>query len=204
MADPAHWDDRYRSAGTQAVSWYEDRPTTSLELLTALGVTPAQSVIDVGGGASTLVDELVAAGHRDVTVLDVSVVALDAARARVGDTGGVSWIEADLLTWEPSRQWDVWHDRAVLHFLVDDAARTAYRDKLRSALPPGGRFVIATFADDGPDQCSGLPVRRYTPGALASLLGAGFDVRVHRREAHVTPGGVVQQFTWVAGRRAQP
>ena len=153
MGDRAHWDDRYRSIGAEAVSWFEERPTTSLEMLAAVGVTSEHSVIDVGGGASTLVDEL------------------------------------------------VWHDRAVLHFLVDDAARAAYRDRLRGALVADGRFVIATFAEDGPEHCSGMPVRRYTAAELASWLGTGFDVRRHRREAHVTPGGGVQQFTWVGGRR---
>jgi SAM-dependent methyltransferase len=203
VGDPAHWDDRYRSVGSEAVSWYEGRPTASLETLAAIGVASAHSVIDVGGGASTLVDELLAAGHRDLTVLDLSAVAIDTARARVGDPSGVCWVEADILTWQPARQWDVWHDRAVLHFLVDDADRVAYRKALRGALAAGGRFVIATFAEDGPEQCSGLPVQRYTPDALASLLGAGFEVQVHRRDAHVTPAGAVQQFTWVAGRRAE-
>lgn len=198
-----HWDDRYQAIGPEGVSWFEDHPTTSLELLAALGVTPAQSVIDVGGGTATLVDELLAAGHRDLTVLDLSAVAIDTARARVGDRDEVTWIEADVLKWEPTRQWDVWHDRAALHFLVDDAARDTYRNRMGSALAGHGRFVIATFAEDGPERCSGLPVRRYTPDALAALLGAGFEVQLHRREAHVTPSGAVQQFTWVAGRRAE-
>ncbi len=201
MGDRAHWDARYRSIGAEAVSWFEERPTTSLEMLAAVGVTSEHSVIDVGGGASTIVDELLAAGHCDLTVLDLSAVAIDTARARVGDVDEVMWVQADILTWEPARKWDVWHDRAVLHFLVGDAARAAYRDRLRGALVADGRFVIATFAEDGPEHCSGMPVRRYTAADLASWLGTDFDVRRHRREVHVTPGGGVQQFTWVGGRR---
>lgn len=199
VADPAHWNDRYQSIGPQAVSWYEERPSTSLDLLAAVGVTPHDSVIDIGGGASTLVDHLLHAGHADLTVLDLSAVALGTARDRLDDPREVTWIEADLLTWQPDRRWDVWHDRAVLHFLVDDHDRVAYVNQLRRALVPGGAFVIGTFAEDGPTQCSALPVRRYRPQDLTELLG-DVDVLEERRDLHHTPGGTDQPFNWIAGR----
>lgn len=204
MAGADHWDERYRTVGADAVSWFEPHPTTSLELLVALGVTPADSVIDVGGGASVLVDALLVAGHTDVTVLDLSEAALATARGRLGDPAGVAWVEHDLLTWEPERTWDAWHDRAVLHFLTDDHQRSTYADLLRRALRPRGGFVVGTFAEDGPEQCSQLPVRRYAPGEVADLLrGAGaVEVVEERRVVHHTPTGAPQPFNWVAGRLA--
>ena len=199
MADAAHWDDRYEAVGADQVSWYQQRPTASIELLEAAGVTADSSLIDIGGGASMLVDHLLAAGHADLTVLDLSTAALDVARDRLGDPAAVSWVAHDLLTWQPTRRWDAWHDRAVLHFLTDDEDRAAYVDLLRRSLNPGGVFVIGAFAEDGPTHCSGLPVRRYAPGALAALLG---DVEVieERRETHHTPADAEQHFNWIAGR----
>jgi len=198
--DPArHWDGRYRGAGPTAVSWYQEHASVSVELIGALGLGPDAAVLDVGGGASPLVDDLLGQGYRDVTVLDVSAVALDAARARLGEPDGVTWVVHDLLTWSPARPWDLWHDRAVLHFLVDDTDRAGYATQLRRALNPGGGFVIGTFAPDGPAHCSGLPVRRYAPADLGALLG-DVDVVAERREVHRTPGGAEQPFTWVAGR----
>jgi SAM-dependent methyltransferase len=199
MPGAEHWDERYRSVGSTAVSWYEATPTVSLALLDRLGVTAVESVIDVGGGASVFVDHLLARGHRDVAVLDLSKVALDEARTRLGDADSVSWIEADLLNWDPPRRWDVWHDRAVLHFLVDDDDRATYVEVMRRAVAPDGSFVIGTFAEDGPTECSSLPVRRQSADELIGLLG---DVEVveRRRHKHHTPGGADQSFNWVAGR----
>lgn len=199
MGDRAHWDDRYRSVGAAAVSWFEDRPTTSLELLEAVGATPATSVVDVGGGAAALVDELLRAGHRDLAVLDLSAEALTTARSRVAERDTVTWIHADLLAWEPTRRWDVWHDRAVLHFLVDAEDRATYAAILRRSLVAGGAFVIGTFAHDGPTHCSGLPVRGYSADELAHVLGE-VEIIEQRRHLHRTPGGAVQPFTWIAGR----
>jgi hypothetical protein len=198
MGDHAHWDDRYRSIGPASVSWYEDHLSTSLELIDALGITPNQSVIDVGGGASTLVDDLLERGFADLAVLDLSSVALDSARTRVRDPDRVSWIVADVATWTPPRTWDLWHDRAVLHFLVDEDARDAYRSTLMRSIGPSGAFVIGVFAEDGPTQCSALPVRRHSPSDLADLLDA--DVVVQRRHVHRTPSGAEQPFNWIAGR----
>lgn len=199
VSDSPHWNERYRSTGVDAVSWYEEDPITSMELLQSLGVGPDASVIDIGGGASTLVDHLLMAGYGDVAVLDLSSVALAAARARLGDAEHVTWIEADLLDWQPQRTWDVWHDRAMLHFLVEDHARADYCALLRRTVRPGGAFVIGTFAEDGPTKCSGLPVRRYSADDLAALLG---DVEIieERRQIHEAPGAVAQPFNWIAGR----
>jgi SAM-dependent methyltransferase len=195
----AHWNERYATVGANAVSWYQDRPATSLDLLQAAGVGPTDSVIDIGGGASTLVDGLLLAGHTDLAVLDVSEVALGVARERVGADAPVDWLVEDLLTWEPDRTWDAWHDRAVLHFLLSDAERSRYVSTLRRALRPRGAVVIGTFAEDGPTTCSGLPVRRYAAEDLREVLG-DIEVIEERRETHQTPSGGSQPFNWIAAR----
>lgn len=200
MADRAHWDERYRAIGTTQVSWFEPAPRTSLELLDALGVTPDQSVIDVGGGASTLVDHLLGRGHGDVAVLDISSAALDAARQRLDNPDTVTWINAGLLTWVPPRHWNAWHDRAVLHFLTTDEQRSQYAERLAAALEPGGAFVLGAFALDGPTHCSGLEVRRQSFDDLAELAGDA-EVVEARRQVHHTPAGGEQPFNWIAGRR---
>jgi len=194
-----HWDGRYTEIGATGVSWYQAHARTSVDLMDAVGRTRDSAILDLGGGASTMVDDLLADGQRDVTVLDVSASALDIARRRLGDPPEVTWIVTDLLGWTPPRRWDLWHDRAVLHFLVEDEDRAAYVALMRQALRPGGAFVIGTFADDGPTHCSGLPVRRYAPADLADLLG---DVTLveQRREVHHTPSGAAQPFTWLAGK----
>lgn len=199
MAGAEHWNDRYRRTASTSVSWYEKAPVVSLELLDVLHVSAVESVIDIGGGASTFVDHLLCRGHREVAVLDLSKVALDEARARVGEPESVSWIETDLLEWQPPRQWHVWHDRAVLHFLTSDDDRASYVEVMRRAGTPGGAFVIGAFAKDGPTECSSLPVRRQSPAELVELLG-NVEVIDQRRHVHHTPGGTDQPFTWVAGR----
>jgi trans-aconitate methyltransferase len=199
IGDRAHWDHRYDTIGPESVSWHQDTPVVSLELIAAVSGGTRPSLIDVGGGASTLVDHLLAAGHTDVTVLDLSPVALDAARRRVGERPEVTWQARDLLTWEPDRTWGVWHDRAVLHFLLTDDDRARYAGALRKAVAPGGAVVIGTFAEDGPTNCSGLPVRRHSAADLRALLG-DLEIVEERREVHRTPGGAAQPFTWIAGR----
>jgi hypothetical protein len=198
MGRSEHWDDRYRSIGAESVSWFEEHPAASLAMLDRLGITPERSVIDVGGGASTLVDHLLQRGHHDLAVLDVSAVALDAAQERLEHPSAVTWITHDLLTWAPDRHWYVWHDRAVVHFLVSDEDRATYAALLRRVVGPEGAFVVGTFAEDGPTQCSALPVRRHRPGDLVELLG-DVDVVEQRRHIHRTPGGTDQPFNWVAG-----
>ena len=171
-----HWDGIYRQRAPTELTWYQRQPRVSLDLLDALGVTPDQAVVDVGGGTSTLAAHLVERGFGDVTVLDLSAAALAAAAESMGERGGeVHWLEQDVLTWRPERHYQAWHDRAVFHFLVDEARRLAYLATLRAALDGGGAVVVGTFAADGPQQCSGLPVCRYAPEDLASedgILGA--------------------------------
>ena len=200
MIDRArHWDDCYRAVDADQLSWFRSEPGASLALIDRLGVGPDASVIDVGGGDSVLVDRLVSRGFTDVTVLDLSQVALDAARDRVGDAA--HWLRADLLTWEPPRRWDLWHDRAAFHFLTEPADQATYRRLATSAVKPGGHLLLATFAADGPDTCSGLPVERYAPDRLAATIDGGFDLTLSQREEHVTPSGAVQPFTWAAFQR---
>lgn len=193
----SHWDDRYSTTGADSVSWFEAEPRLSLKLLGLVGTTPASSVIDVGGGASSLTATLQRRDFADLTVLDVSAEALDAARCGVERPAEISWIRADLLDWSPPRRWNVWHDRAVFHFLTAPDDRRRYRKLLLHYLEPGGSVILATFAEDGPTTCSALPVERYSPARLLDELGPGFTENEHRRCEHVTPSGAVQPFTWV-------
>jgi trans-aconitate methyltransferase len=194
----AHWENAYTTRDPTQVSWFEVRPVMSLEMIAAASVEPDTAIIDVGGGASTLVDALLAAGYRDLTVLDVTQAALDVARRRLGeDATRVRWITHDLLTWRPPQRYGLWHDRALFHFLVYPEQRAEYFAVLHAALQPGGSVVVATFAADGPEMCSGLPTARYASDDLAEAFGANFDVLMSRREEHRTPAGVVQPFTWL-------
>ncbi|MCB1258488.1 MAG: methyltransferase domain-containing protein, partial [Microthrixaceae bacterium] len=195
-----HWDRAYSEHGDD-VSWYQDVPTISLGLIEGLGVAAGDPVIDVGGGRSHLVDELAARGHTDLTVLDVSEAALESVRKRSGDGADIQLINADVLTWKPRRRYRLWHDRAVLHFITNDADRERYRKLLDNALTSDGVVVIAVFDSDGPEQCSGLPVRRYSPRELVDFLGPDFEPVVQKRDVHVTPWDTEQSFTWIAARR---
>jgi SAM-dependent methyltransferase len=196
-----HWENLYQSKGEHDVSWFQDTPTPSLELLDEIGVTPAASVIDIGGGASRLVDRLIERGFRDVTVLDLSEAALAAAKDRLGDRASrVTWIVADVTQWEPMTAYDVWHDRAAFHFLTEEADRAAYLARLRRGLEIGGHAIIATFALDGPARCSGLPVVRYSPDSLRQTLGADFTLITSRNDSHATPWGGTQSFQFSALR----
>jgi SAM-dependent methyltransferase len=197
-----HWETVYTTKAENEVSWFEDSPALSLELIDL--VRPAQdaAIIDIGGGASRLVDRLLARGFGRVTVLDISAAALDAAKARLGERAGeVQWIAADVTRWDPAQTFDIWHDRAAFHFLVDPADRAAYVARLAQALAPGGHAIIGTFAIDGPEKCSGLPVRRYDPADLARELGAGFALLHSRRHDHTTPWKSEQRFQFCVFRR---
>ncbi|MFE0016436.1 class I SAM-dependent methyltransferase [Mesorhizobium sp. NPDC059054] len=191
----AHWQDVYVSKAATAVSWYQETPAPSLDLLQLVDAKPDSGIIDIGGGASILTDTLLALDYGDLSVLDVSQAALEAAQARLGAAAGkVDWIVADVTQWRPERSYDVWHDRAAFHFLVEEASRTAYVERLRSALRVGGHAVIGTFAPDGPEKCSGLTVQRYDARSLGAALGAGFRLVDSRRHDHVTPWGATQHF----------
>lgn len=196
-----YWNSMYMSRGASGVSWYQQTPAISIALINVLGADREKAIIDIGGGASTLVDELARQGFKDLTVLDVSATALSDARERLGSSGHVSWLNVDVLLWRPERRYALWHDRAVFHFLTDESDQLAYLDLLWSTLDEGGLLVIGTFAEDGPEYCSGLPVARYSEVQLIELLGSHFDVVDARRDVHTTPTGVEQPFTWVAAKR---
>lgn len=192
-----HWNAVYERMPATQVGWFQPEPTQSLQLLTTAQTGFDDAIVDVGGGASVLVDHLVGRGFRDVTVLDVSADALQATRSRLGaKADNVAWITSNLLRWQPVRRYRVWHDRAVFHFLTAPADRARYVEVLRAALAPGGHVIIGTFAATGPQTCSGLPVARYSPEDLARQF-PGFAVRHSAREEHYTPGGAVQPFTWL-------
>jgi SAM-dependent methyltransferase len=196
-----HWDRAY-GEGDQTRSWFQSEPLASLRMFDAAGVTSAASVIDAGGGASTLADALLERGFTDVTVLDVSAAGLQAARERLGPAAErVRWVVADLLGWRAERTYQVWHDRAVLHFLTAETDRRHYLDALHAATAANAVAVFGTFAPDGPQRCSGLPVTRYGAADLAALLAGEWAPVADDREEHVTPAGVVQPFVWTALRR---
>ena len=196
-----HWERVYSTRAATEVGWYQPRPDMSLDLITANAPDRATPVIDVGGGASTLARDLLDAGYIDVTVLDISEAAVARSRAHIGERGGAQFIVADVTGWTPERRWGVWHDRAAFHFLTDPAGQDAYVAALFAATEPGAIAIIATFALDGPEKCSGLPVLRYGPETLAARLGQGFALVSGTGEDHRTPSGVVQRFAWTVLRR---
>jgi SAM-dependent methyltransferase len=198
----AHWQNVYAKKGENEVSWFQENPAPSLELIAQVGATSASAIIDIGGGASRLVDKLVERGFKDITVLDLSEAALEAAKGRLGGRAAqVHWIVADATVWEPQKAYDIWHDRAAFHFLTEDRDRAAYVARLEGALKVGGYAVIATFALDGPERCSGLPVVRYDPVSLGQTLGRAFQLLDTRRHAHATPWGSNQSFQFSVFRR---
>jgi SAM-dependent methyltransferase len=197
-----HWQNVYIKKGENEVSWFQANPVPSLELIAQVGATPASAIIDIGGGASRLVDSLIDRGFKYLTVLDLSEAALEAAKARLGSNAAqVDWIVADATVWEPQKAFDLWHDRAAFHFLTEDRDRTAYVARLERALKVGGYAIIATFALDGPERCSGLPVVRYDPDSLGKTLGRGLQLVHTRRHAHATPWGSSQSFQFSVFRR---
>jgi 2-polyprenyl-3-methyl-5-hydroxy-6-metoxy-1,4-benzoquinol methylase len=196
MVSEQHWDKVYRTKDSHDVSWYQEFPAVSVRMITAQAASG--KVIDVGAGDSTLADELVERGFI-VTVLDVAPSAIDAVRRRLGDRA--TYVVADLLDWSPRESYDLWHDRAVFHFLTDPATQAAYVDLAGSAVRPGGAVVLATFAPDGPVSCSGLPTARHDAESLAALFADHFTLASSEREEHRTPWGAVQPFTWVTLRR---
>lgn len=197
-----HWQNVYATKGETEVSWFQDRPAISLEMIRAAGPDRAAAIIDIGGGASRLVDALLQGGYRNLTVLDLSANALDVAKKRIGAAASrVDWIVADATTWRPAKTWDVWHDRAAFHFLTDPHDRAAYVERLRSAVAPGGHVIIATFAPDGPEKCSGLPVQRHDSASLSAELGREFELVEMRSETHHTPWHSTQAFQFSRFRR---
>ncbi len=196
----AHWDNVYTTKPPDSVSWYQKVPQLSLDLIREC-VAPPATVLDVGGGASFLVDHLIAAGYL-VGVLDISPAALALTRARLGGrVDEVSWFVADVTAFTPANVWDVWHDRAVFHFLTDPAQREAYLQSLERATKPGSFVIMATFGPEGPERCSGLPVQRYSPETLAAELGSNYRLVKTVWNDHQTPAGRNQQFVYCVFQR---
>jgi SAM-dependent methyltransferase len=199
----AHWEKVYTAKSENEVSWFQENPAPSLELIDEAGATATSAIVDVGGGASRLVDFLVAKGFKAITVLDISRAAIAVTKARLGEKGrSVRWIVADVTKWQPEAgAFDVWHDRATFHFLTDQCDRDAYVERLIRAVRPGGHAIIGTFALDGPERCSGLPVARYDAQGLGATIGERFELVGTRRDAHMTPWGSEQKFQFSLFRR---
>lgn len=198
MDSRQHWERIYSTRTADSLSWFQEHADLSVRLIRNTGLGKDAAIMDVGGGASTLVNDLVAEGYTDVTVLDLSSAALTVAKKRLGrHAGDVHWMEGDITrTKLPTYRFDIWHDRAVFHFLTDSADRQAYVEKVMRTVRPGGHVIVAIFAEDGPEQCSGLPVMRYQPETLHAEFGDAFLLVGHEQEAHHTPSGTVQQFVY--------
>ena len=204
MSDPAHWDRIYSKRPPAEMGWYRPHLETPLAWIADLNLDPRKPIIDVGGGASTLVDDLLEKGHRNLTVLDISESAIRVSRKRLGNAAStVTWLVGDVTETElPGRYYRLWHDRAVFHFLVDAESRQKYKAALLGALEAGGSFIVGTFAPDAPPQCSGLPVRRYDADLLEKTFADGFELKRHRHEMHITPGGVKQPYVYCLFQRS--
>jgi len=197
-----HWEEVYGDKSPQETSWYQPVPAPSLTMIRHATGDDRPSLIDVGGGASRLVDCLLEEGFQDLTVLDISARALGHARARLGPRAAdVAWIEADVTQFEPDRKWEIWHDRAAFHFLTDAADRARYVAVLRRALAAGGRAIIGAFAPDGPPRCSGLEIVRYDAPKLAAELGPDFSLEEELVDRHLTPAGREQRFGFYRFRK---
>lgn len=198
MDKKQHWEQVYTTKASDHVSWFQEHANLSLALIKQTGVAKDTAIIDIGGGASNLVDDLAAEGYSDLTVLDLSSAALDVAKQRLGKQAeAVQWIVGDITQADlPANRFDVWHDRAVFHFLTNPADRHAYVKQVMRSVRPNGHVIIATFSEDGPEKCSGLPVMRYSPKTLHAEFGDDFLLVKHQKEAHHTPFGTVQQFVY--------
>jgi ubiquinone/menaquinone biosynthesis C-methylase UbiE len=198
-----HWEKIYSTKTPDSVSWFQEHADLSVRLIRNTGLGKDAAVIDVGGGTSRLVDDLVDEGYTDLTVLDLSSAAIAVAKQRLGKRANVvHWMEGDITSIElPMNRFDIWHDRAVFHFLTDPVDRHAYVERVMKAVRVGGHVIVATFAEDGPDQCSGLPVMRYEPETLHVEFGDAFQLVEHEKEAHLTPSGTVQQFVYCYCRK---
>ena len=203
MSNKSHWENIYEKKGATQVSWYQEHVRLSLEYIRRTGIQKTAHIIDVGGGASTLVDDLVESGFEQISVLDISANALQLARERLGQRAAkVNWLEADITKADlPYQAYDVWHDRAVFHFLTQAADRSRYVKNVLHAVRPGGHVIVATFANDGPDHCSGLEVMRYDPKELHDEFGDSFDLENSTRETHHTPFGTEQRFIYCYCRK---
>jgi SAM-dependent methyltransferase len=199
-----HWQNVYTTKNEDVVSWFQEKADISRDLIRATGVKTHAPIIDIGGGAARLVDTLLEEGFEAITVLDLSEMALAKSKVRLGAKAAlVRWVVADITTWQPSQTYDVWHDRAALHFLTDPKDQAAYAERVSRAVGNGGHVIIGTFAPDGPERCSGLPVVRHDAATLGELLGHSFELIESRRHDHRTPAGAIQKFQFSRFRRIQ-
>jgi SAM-dependent methyltransferase len=204
MDRQAHWNKVWTKNQESEVSWFQQKPSLSLDLVERYAVDKTACILDVGGGSSRLVDSLLATGFDHLGVLDIAAPALELARGRLGERApSVEWIVGDVTTYEPSHPWDIWHDRAVFHFLVDADDRNSYVQAVRRSLVPSGVLVLATFGPQGPTKCSGLEVQRHSPDTLAEVFGSDFALQEKHLEVHHTPGGSEQQFVYCVFRRVK-
>jgi len=196
MDTRSHWEQVYATKDMRQVSWFRPHLERSLELIERAAPERVASILDVGSGESTLVDDLLGLGYRTITVLEISRAALDATKARLGEAGlGVRWVCGDVTeTVLPERGYDVWHDRAVFHFLTEAEQRQAYVERMKTALKPGGSVILSTFGPEGPERCSGLAAMRYDAQGLGRELGDSFHLVESSLDLHGTPAGVAQQF----------
>lgn len=193
----AHWDKIYTSKDHKEVSWYQESPSISLALLKQIGVAEDDAIIDIGAGASTLVDALIEQGYEDISILDISDNALDIVKQRLADKADIpKYYTADVTEFSPARQFDVWHDRAVFHFLTQQSDKEKYVQRLSELLKPTGRAIIGTFSLNGPNQCSGLDIEQYDELMIAKLMGTQLELIDSCVDVHTTPGGATQEFMY--------
>jgi 2-polyprenyl-3-methyl-5-hydroxy-6-metoxy-1,4-benzoquinol methylase len=210
MQSKQHWEKVYSTKGSDTVSWFQEHAAHSLSLIKQTSVSQTASIIDVGGGASTLVDDLLSEGYSSLTILDLSKEALIVAQNRLAKSPlskkatAVNWLEANITNVSlPKFGFDVWHDRAVFHFLTSAEDRQAYINKVMHTVKPGGHVIVATFGENGPEECSGLPVVRYNPDDLHAEFGTPFKLLKHEKEMHQTPFGTEQQFIYCYCRKSE-
>ena len=204
MTQQEHWEKAYSTNPLDKLGWYKPHVETSLNWINELDLSEDSNIIDIGGGACTLVDDLLNDGYQSTTVVDLSKKAIALAQGRLGErVGQVIWLNGDITSvFLAKNYYDLWHDRAVFHFLTDPEQRRQYRHKLTKALKPGGHVIIAVFAPEAPPQCSGLPVERYSVDKLESTLGAEFELKRHAKKLHITPGGVEQAYLYCYFRKS--
>ena len=197
MSTKSHWETAWSGADPKTKSWFQDEARHSLELIAASAIAHDEAIIDVGGGASLLVDALLSQGHTNLSVLDISKAALQSAQDRLGAAANtVKWLCEDATDWTPAHPFRLWHDRAVFHFLTTKETRALYRAIAQTAIVPGGHLIMATFAEDGPEKCSGLPVQRYSAQSLAEEFQDSFELIENMAVDHTTPGGTIQKFQY--------
>lgn len=198
MDNKKHWEQVYATNASNAVSWFQEHAEQSMRLIQGTGVGKDAAIIDVGGGTSTLIDDLLLEGYTNITVLDLSAKALEVTRRRLGNRAdSVTWLEGDVTQLTlPVHHYDLWHDRAVFHFLTDPIDRHAYVQQVMQSVRPGGHVIVATFAEDGPEKCSGLPTMRYCPESLHAEFGNAFQLLGHEKVDHHTPFGTEQKFIY--------